>query len=59
MALGRGPPPGKCNFRTETRCDVAASGERKQPVDLWTWPVLAGLLVLVLEWWVYNKRVQI
>lgn len=38
---------------------VAAGGERKQPVDLWKWPVLAGLLVLVLEWWVYNKRVQI
>jgi hypothetical protein len=38
---------------------VAAGGERKQPLDLWKWPVLAGLLVLVLEWWVYNKRVQI
>ncbi len=38
---------------------VAAGGERKQPVDLWKWPVLAGLVVLVLEWWVYNKRVQI
>jgi hypothetical protein len=38
---------------------VAAGGERKRPVDLWKWPVLAGLVVLVLEWWVYNKRVQI
>ncbi len=38
---------------------VQAGEPRKQPRDLWKWPVLAGLLVLVLEWWVYNKRVQI
>jgi hypothetical protein len=23
------------------------------------WPVLLGLLVLVGEWWVYNRRVSI
>ncbi len=38
---------------------VTAGEPRKQPRDLWKWPVLLGLLVLVLEWWVYNKRVQI
>jgi hypothetical protein len=38
---------------------VAAGEPRKQPRDLWKWPVLLGLLVLVAEWWVYNKRVQI
>jgi hypothetical protein len=38
---------------------VQAGEPRKQPRDLWKWPVLAGLLVLVLEWWVYNRRVQI
>ncbi len=38
---------------------VSAGEPRKQPRDLWKWPVLLGLLVLVAEWWVYNKRVQI
>jgi hypothetical protein len=38
---------------------VTADQPRKQPRDLWKWPVLAGLVVLLLEWWVYNKRVQI
>jgi hypothetical protein len=36
------------------------SGEpRKQPRELWRWFVLAGLLFVLLEWWVYNKRVQV
>jgi hypothetical protein len=26
---------------------------------LWKWVVLVGLLAVMLEWWVYNKRVQI
>ncbi|OWK43382.1 vWA domain-containing protein [Fimbriiglobus ruber] len=38
---------------------VTADAPRKQPRDLWKWPVLCGLLVLVLEWWIYNRRVQI
>ncbi|MFO0850573.1 MAG: BatA and WFA domain-containing protein [Gemmataceae bacterium] len=38
---------------------VAADAPRKQPMDLWKWPVLLGLLVLVGEWWVYNRRVSI
>lgn len=32
---------------------------RKQPIELWKWPVLLGLLALVGEWWIYNKRVAI
>jgi len=32
---------------------------RKTPRDLWKYPVLLGLLALVLEWWVYNRRVQL
>ncbi|MGL6097428.1 MAG: vWA domain-containing protein [Fimbriiglobus sp.] len=38
---------------------VTADAPRKVPRDLWKFPVLAGLLVLVAEWWVYNKRVSI
>lgn len=37
-----------------------ASGEpRKQPRELWRWFVIAGFLFVLIEWWVYNKRVQI
>jgi von Willebrand factor type A domain/Aerotolerance regulator N-terminal len=32
---------------------------RKQPRDLWKLAVVVGLLVLMGEWWVYNRRVQI
>ena len=36
------------------------SGERREQLrELWRWPVLAGLIVLLLEWWVYNRRVSI
>ncbi len=39
--------------------EFTADAPRKQPRELWKWVVLAGLLVVMLEWWVYNKRVQI
>jgi hypothetical protein len=38
---------------------VGADEGRKPPRDLWKLAVLAGLVVLLTEWWVYNKRVQI
>ena len=38
---------------------VTAGEPRKQPRDLWKYAVLAGLAVLMGEWWIYNKRVQI
>jgi hypothetical protein len=38
---------------------VEAGKPRKQPRDLWKLAVLAGLVVLLAEWWIYNKRVQI
>ena len=38
---------------------ITAGEPRKEPVDLWKLPVLLGLLAVVLEWWVYNKRVSI
>ncbi len=36
---------------------VAASTTRSQPRELWKLFVLAGLLVLLGEWYVYNKRI--
>jgi hypothetical protein len=36
---------------------IAAGETRKQPRELWKYAVLAGLLFLLLEWYVYNRRV--
>ncbi|MGL4420175.1 MAG: hypothetical protein ACRCZF_05895, partial [Gemmataceae bacterium] len=38
---------------------ISAGGTRKQPQDLWKLGVLLGFIVLLVEWWVYNKRVQV
>jgi hypothetical protein len=38
---------------------VQAGEGRKRPRELWKLAVLGGLLVLLTEWWVYNKRVQV
>lgn len=36
------------------------SGEaKKEPRELWKYGVIAALAVVLLEWWVYNRRVQI
>jgi hypothetical protein len=37
----------------------ALTGETKVNEPLWPWAVAAALLILLLEWWVYNKRVMI
>ena len=39
--------------------EVAADRERSQPRDLWTWLVLAALVLLMVEWYVYNRRVGV
>jgi von Willebrand factor type A domain/Aerotolerance regulator N-terminal len=38
---------------------VKSDEVKKQPHDLWKYAILIGLLVLLLEWWIYNRRVQI
>jgi hypothetical protein len=38
---------------------ITAGETRKTPRDLWKYVVLAGLVVVLLEWWIYNRRVQI
>ncbi len=38
---------------------ASASGERKVNRPLWPWAVAAALLILVVEWWIYNRRVLV
>jgi hypothetical protein len=38
---------------------VMAGRERSQPRETWKWLVLAALTFLLLEWYVYNKRVYV
>jgi von Willebrand factor type A domain/Aerotolerance regulator N-terminal len=38
---------------------VEAGPSRKQPRELWRWVVAAGLVFLLLEWWIYNRRVHV
>jgi hypothetical protein len=37
--------------------DVEAGAERRQPRELWRWIALGALVLLMVEWYVYNKRV--
>jgi hypothetical protein len=38
---------------------VQAGPTRRQPRELWRWAVVFGLLFLLVEWWIYNRRVQV
>jgi hypothetical protein len=38
---------------------VTAGRERSQPREIWKWLVLAAFAFLLLEWYVYNKRVYV
>jgi len=38
---------------------IAADDPRKTPLELWKWFVVGGLIVVLVEWWIYNRRVQI
>ena len=37
--------------------EVKAGQETRQPRDLWKWLIVAALGLLLLEWYVYNKRI--
>ena len=38
---------------------VVAGEERKQPLELWKWIILLALILLMLEWYIYNRRIYI
>lgn len=38
---------------------IAAGEERRQPRELWKWILLAAIVLLLLEWQVYNRRVAV
>jgi len=37
----------------------SADQERKQPLELWKWIILLALILLMVEWYIYNRRVYI
>ena len=39
--------------------EVQAGPTRRQPRELWRWVVAFGLVFLLLEWWIYNRRVHV
>jgi hypothetical protein len=38
---------------------LVAGRETHQPREMWKWFALAALLLLLLEWYIYNKRIYI
>ncbi len=46
-------------FKVGSESVAAVSGETKVNEPLWPWAAAAALVILVLEWWVYNKRVMV
>ena len=38
---------------------VAAGQERRQPREMWKWILLSALIVLLVEWYIYNRRIYI
>ena len=38
---------------------VKAGATAGQPRELWRWVVLAALALILLEWYIYNRRVYI
>jgi hypothetical protein len=38
---------------------VVAGQERRQPREMWKWILLLALVVVLLEWYIYNRRIYI
>lgn len=38
---------------------VSAGRDRPTPQEIWKWVVLLALVLLIVEWYIYNRRVQI
>lgn len=39
--------------------DIQTGPTRKQSRELWRWVLILGLLFLLVEWWIYNRRVVV
>ena len=49
-------PVGQFQIGTTT---VTAGDNRRVPMELWKLFLALGLVIVVVEWWIYNRRVQI
>jgi hypothetical protein len=38
---------------------VVAGQERRQPRELWKWITVGALILLLLEWYIYNRRIYV
>jgi hypothetical protein len=38
---------------------IATGQEHSQPRDLWKWFALAALILLIVEWYIYNRRIYV
>lgn len=38
---------------------ITAGAKRRQPLELWKWIILLALILLIVEWYIYNRRVYI
>jgi hypothetical protein len=39
--------------------EVAAGQERRQPREMWKWIALGALILLLVEWYIYNRRIYV
>jgi von Willebrand factor type A domain/Aerotolerance regulator N-terminal len=39
--------------------EVTSGEARRVPLELWKLAIVLGLIVAMIEWWIYNRRVQI
>jgi hypothetical protein len=39
--------------------EVAAGQERRQPREMWKWMALTALILLLIEWYIYNRRIYV
>jgi hypothetical protein len=38
---------------------IVSGQQRKQPLELWKWIILLALVLLMVEWYIYNRRIYV